>query len=139
MVSSNSVISQCTAIGYTAKASEKWLKDGAEWRVEALGIPPYPRRSYPRILGIVWPTDNDKTQRSWITYLMGDATHPRGEGFRILAQIVNDRSMIWGAEFGRAVRRKWPAVQEDFAKWAVGCRPEYSLGNISTWSWGLGK
>jgi O-acetyl-ADP-ribose deacetylase (regulator of RNase III) len=129
-VSSNSIISQCTAIGYTAKASEKWVKDGAEWRVEALGIPPYPGRSYPRVLGIVWPTDKDEPQRIGISYLKGDATAPRGEGFRILAQIVNDRSMIWGAGFGRAVRRKWPGVQEDFAQWAVGHRPEYSLGNI---------
>lgn len=129
-VSSNSVISQCTAIGYTAKASEKWVKDGAKWRVEALGIPPYPGRSYPRVLGIVWPADTDEPPQMGITYLKGDATAPRGEGFRILAQIVNDRSIIWGAGFGRAVRRKWPGVQEDFAQWAVGHRPEYSLGNI---------
>ena len=108
----------------------QWFKDGIECKVEALGIPPYPGRSYPRVLGMVWPADKDETQRTEITYLKGDATTPRGEGFRILAHIVNDRSMIWGAGFGRAVRRKWPGVQEDFAKWAVGCRPEYSLGNI---------
>ena len=59
MVSSNSVISQCTAIGYRAKASEKWVKEGPAWRVESLGIPPYPGRSYPRVLGIVWPADKD--------------------------------------------------------------------------------
>lgn len=129
-VSTDSVISQCTAIGYTAKASEKWPKERAEWRVEALGIPPYPGRSYPRVLGIVWPADKNETPRTGITYLRGDATAPRGEGFRILAQIVNDRSMIWGAGFGRAVRRRWPGVQEDFAQWAVGHRSEYSLGNI---------
>ena len=47
-----------------------------------------------------------------------------------MAHIVNNRSMIWGAGFGRAVRRKWPGVQEDFARWAVGHRLEYSLGNV---------
>jgi O-acetyl-ADP-ribose deacetylase (regulator of RNase III) len=126
----SSVISQCTAIGYTAKASEKWFKEGPAWRVESLGIPPYPGRSYPRVLGIVWPVDGVESPGTGITYLKGDATAPRGEGFRILAHIVSDRTMIWGAGFGRAVRRKWPGVQEEFAKWAVSHRAECSLGNI---------
>jgi O-acetyl-ADP-ribose deacetylase (regulator of RNase III) len=126
----NSVVSQCTAIGYTAKATEKWFMQGGEWRVEALGIPPYPGRSYPRVLGIVRPVHSVETPGTEITYLKGDATAPRGEGFRILAHIVSDRTMIWGAGFGRAVRKKWPGVQEDFAKWAVGHRTECSLGNI---------
>jgi|HubBroStandDraft_4_1064222.scaffolds.fasta_scaffold446086_1 hypothetical protein len=52
----SSVVSQCTAIGFTAKALEKWLESSREWKVEALGIPPYPGRTYPRAAGIASPS-----------------------------------------------------------------------------------
>ncbi len=38
--------------------------------------------------------------------------------------------MVWGAGFGRAVRRKWPKVQQDFAKWVIGHHSDFRLGNI---------
>jgi O-acetyl-ADP-ribose deacetylase (regulator of RNase III) len=125
----NSVVSQCTAIGFTAKSTEKWAEVHGDWKVEALGVPPYPGRSYPRVIGIVKPSDEAGTTTRDITYLRGDATVPRGSGLRILAQLVNDRAIIWGAGFGRAVRRKWPDVQARFAEWAVSHRAEFRLGN----------
>jgi len=126
----SSVVSQCTAIGFTAKAVEKWLESRREWKVEALGIPPYPGRTYPRVVGIARPVADAENPSQEITYLKGDATAPRGSGLRILAHIVSDRGMIWGAGFGRAVRKKWPRVQEEFAKWVVTCHGEFQLGNI---------
>jgi hypothetical protein len=62
--------------------------------------------------------------------LKGDATNPRGAGLRIVAHIVSNRGLVWGAGFGRAVRKKWPKVQDEFAKWAVGHHDDFHLGNI---------
>ena len=129
LVPQDSVVSQCTAIGFTAKGNENWLEQDREWKVEGLGIPPFPGRSYPRVVGIVTPVDRSEMRESGITYLKGDATAPRGAGFRIVAHIVSDRGIIWGAGFGRAVRKKWPTVQEQFARWAVGHRSEFQLGS----------
>jgi O-acetyl-ADP-ribose deacetylase (regulator of RNase III) len=129
IVPEHSVVSQCTAIGFTGKAREKWV-EGDIWNVEAVGIPPYPGRSYPRVLGFGFPRGAGENPGEEITYLRGDATAPRGSGFRLLAHIVSDRGMIWGAGFGRAVRKKWPPVQEEFAKWTVGNRADFQLGNV---------
>ena len=126
----HSLVSQCTAIGFTAKGNEKWLEQDREWKVEALGIPPFPGRTYPRVVGFVTPLDYLEVGERGITYLKGDATAPRGSGFRIVAHIVSDRGIIWGAGFGRAVRKKWPTVQRGFATWAVGHRGEFNLGSM---------
>jgi O-acetyl-ADP-ribose deacetylase (regulator of RNase III) len=125
-----SVVSQCTAIGFTAKAAERWFESTQEWKVEAVGIPPYPGRAYPRVLGIVRQVNAMETPKQEIKYLKGDATMPRGSGPRILAHIVSDRGIVWGAGFGRAVRKKWPKVQDEFAKWVVGHHDDFRLGNI---------
>jgi hypothetical protein len=125
-----SVISQCTAIGFTAKTTEKWFGSHQDCQVEAVGIPPYPGRTYPRVVGIVRPVEQVETGEKVITYLKGDATNPRGTGLRILAHIVSNRGLVWGAGFGRAVRKKWPKVQDEFAKWAVGNHEDFHLGNI---------
>jgi hypothetical protein len=43
---------------------------------------------------------------------------------------VNDRSFIWGAGFGRAVRKRWPQVQADFRRWALSHQKEFRLGKV---------
>jgi hypothetical protein len=125
----DTVLSECTAIGFTAKATENWFRTAADWKIEALGIPPYPGHVYPRVIGIAKPVSDRETEVAKITYLKGDATAPRGSDYRILAQVVNDKSIVWGAGFARAVRKKWPKVQGEFAQWVVSGRGEFKLGN----------
>jgi Zn-dependent peptidase ImmA (M78 family)/O-acetyl-ADP-ribose deacetylase (regulator of RNase III) len=112
----DTVATECTAIGFTAKKHEEWSGFG-KLRVECVGIPSYPGEIFPRVAGLA------KTQRSAsslpeITYLRGDATRPRGDGTRIVAQIVNDRAAMWGGGFALVIRTKWPQVQESFRSWA---------------------
>jgi O-acetyl-ADP-ribose deacetylase (regulator of RNase III) len=125
-----SVVSQCTAIGFTAKGTERWFDTHQDCKVEAVGIPPYPGRTYPRVVGIIKPLEQVEATNKAISYLKGDATSPRGTGLRILAHIVSNRGLVWGAGFGRAVRKKWPRVQDEFAKWAVRHHDDFQLGNI---------
>lgn len=63
-----------------------------------------------------------------IQYIVGDALQPIGRGTKIVAHIVNDRAAQWGAGFGLAVAKKWPAVQSDFARWASHHPRAFSLG-----------
>ena len=87
---------ECTAIGYTAKGQESWLKRGP-WDLEYIGISPYPGHQVPRVLGIAKPPELKK-QDEYIHFIKGDATEPRGDGPKILCQIVNDKARTWGLD-----------------------------------------
>ena len=106
----------CTAIGYTSHSTEEWVR-GERWEVDAVGLPPYPGRTYPRVVGILQPLGQRLLSTRQINYLRGDATEPRGNGPKIVAQVVNDKGLTWGAGFALAVRKKWPQVQHAFTSW----------------------
>lgn len=130
-VSSDTVLSQCTAIGFTAKGSERWARDLPEVYVECVGMPPYPGQYFPRIIGILESREAAETSARRINYLWGDALKPRGRGCQIIAHIVNDKTPNWGGSgFARAVTSRLPSLQSDFQQW-VGSNPEnLSLGRV---------
>lgn len=112
----DSVVAQCTGVGVTAKGRERWEADGKDLLVEAVGIPPYPGSSRPRVVGLRFLRAQQRL--STLTYLRGDATAPRGSGPRIVAHVVNDRTPRWGGGgFASSVRRRWPEVQKEFEAW----------------------
>lgn len=131
LVIQDKVFSQCTAIGYTAKGRERFTSKFSDLYVECVGIPPYPGKKYPRVIGIACQVDSATTAAGLsIVSLRGNALEPRGTGPRIIAQIVNDKTPNWGAGFARAVRTKFPSVQEEFREWCMKNPNNLSLGNI---------
>jgi hypothetical protein len=128
VIDSGSVLSECTAVGYTATGSEKW--DGLPLsRIECVGIPPYPGSRYPRVVGLLRPKTVVSEAAPTLRMVRGDATEPRGEGRRILAHIVNDKTPTWGAGFALEVRKTWRFVQEDFQQWVTADKTRLRLGN----------
>jgi len=125
----DTILSQCTAVGYTAKGSQRAIGKLRKLYLECVGIPPYPGRNYPRVIGIARHENGKEIRALSITFLRGDALEPRGTGPRIVAQIVNDKTPNWGAGFARAVRNKFPSVQKDFKEWAALNPDKFSLGN----------
>jgi hypothetical protein len=125
-----SVVEECTAIGFTAKGRETWASSLSDLQVECVGIPPYPNRRYPRVLGLLRPNRDVRDASSKVVFLRGDATKPRGSGKQLVAHIVNDKTPNWGRGFGVAARTAWPSAQEHFRQWAVEDREEFRLGNI---------
>jgi O-acetyl-ADP-ribose deacetylase (regulator of RNase III) len=123
------ILRECTAIGFTAKGNEQWPGISQSVHVEAVGIPPYPKHRYPRVVGIAHVPDGEARTRPHITYLRGDVTQPRGTGLRIICHVVNDRAARWGGGFARVVRRCFPEVQEDFLSWTQTHRDQFALGN----------
>lgn len=124
-----SIVSQCIAIGFTAKGHEEW-DDLGPVRIECLGVAPYPNQTYPRVLGIARPQRGIPSKVAGITYVQGDAASPRGRGPVVIAQVVNDSAFTWGAGFSRALRYKWPAAQRSFRRWAEGDRRNLRLGRV---------
>lgn len=124
----NTALSDCTAIGFTAKRDETWTGIG-EVHVECVGVPPYTGFRYPRVVGLIRRVDEESLSGIRILYVRGDATHPRGAGSQAIAHIVNDKATSWGTGFARAVASKWPEAQTAFREWATSNRSAFRLGN----------
>jgi len=125
-----SILSQCTAVGYTAKGKEQGFGGLPEIYLECVGIPPYPGRRYPRVIGIARATTRTEVVVPNLTLLRGDALEPRGTGERIIAHIVNDTTPNWGAGFGRVVKDRYPSAQKDFSGWVTQNPSDFFLGNV---------
>jgi hypothetical protein len=112
-----SVLSECTAVGYTAKRRESWSEGVGELSIECVGIPPYPGQRLPRVVGLLLDQAGAVLSNE-TTELIGDATDPRGEGSRLIVHLVNDKTANWGGPFARALRSRYPAAQAAFRDWA---------------------
>jgi hypothetical protein len=124
----DSVVTECTAIGFTAQGQEQWPTLGTV-NIECVGVTPYPNHTYPRVVGLLRQPHQVSGLLPPITYLKGDACEPRGKGNRLLVQVVNDGALTWGAGFSLSVRKKWPFLQQSFRSWATTQR-NLKLGNI---------
>ena len=129
-VQDSQVLTQCTAVGYTAKGRESWGNEMLELNVECVGIPPYPGSRFPRVVGVITPTDEVDSDALHVTHLFGDAMSPRESGPCIIAHIVNDSTPNWGRGFASEVGRRWSFVQDDFREWAGLSRENLRLGNV---------
>ncbi|MBX3419806.1 MAG: ImmA/IrrE family metallo-endopeptidase [Pirellulaceae bacterium] len=122
------LLSECSALGFTSKGTEKWINDQL-LHIECIAIPSLPGQSRPRVAGIAYRIgDRDANQK--LRFVVGDATKPHGTGQKIIAHIVNDKAMTWGGRgFASAVRRYFPEAQSDFSSWAKENRENQKLGN----------
>lgn len=129
-VARRTVLSQCTAVGFTAKGRERWAVGLPELYIECVGIPPYPGYYMPRIAGIARAVGKDVPRSPGIMFLKGDAIKPRTPGPKIIAQIVNDKTMNWGGRgFAYNVKKRLPEVQDNFQKWVLANPNNLSLGS----------
>jgi O-acetyl-ADP-ribose deacetylase (regulator of RNase III) len=109
-------LARCTAVGFTAKE----IVDSAEGplSLECVGAPPYPNTRYPRIVGLIRPSEGE-SEVSGITYLNGDAANPQGSGAKVIVHVVNDATANWGGKgFAPQLRSRYPDLQESFREWA---------------------
>ena len=126
-----SVIRHCTAIGYSDNGTEQWLTSLGDIKVECVGVPPYPKRIHPRVMGFIAPAQPSADQGNRIQPKGGDATDPRETGgYRIIAHLVNDKTPNWGGAFARVVKKKWGSAQTDFEQWARSNNSNLALGKL---------
>jgi O-acetyl-ADP-ribose deacetylase (regulator of RNase III) len=126
----DTVLSECVAVGYTAKRRELWPEIG-EWLVECVGVPAFPGFRYPRVLGLLVPPKPTTPEVEEIQYVFGDATKPRGDRQRLIVHVVNDRTPNWGGTFARALRGRFPGAQAEFRAWATtGDQGHLMLGSV---------
>lgn len=131
-IPNDSVLAECTAVGFTAKSRESW--GGLELDVQAVGAPPYPGDQLPRILGLLLVPGQTESSVATINHVYGDATEPRGEGPKIVAHVVNDRARSWGGPFARALGNRYPTAQKEFSEWARADSSGQELGLVHWFS-----
>ena len=112
-----SAISSCTAVGFTAEATERWEHD-LELDVSCVGLPPFPGHKFPRVAGFMRrPSQAD--EKPLFNLIVGDALDPVPDaGKKMILQIVNDRAVRWGGGFARNAGNKWPVAEASFQGWA---------------------
>jgi O-acetyl-ADP-ribose deacetylase (regulator of RNase III) len=130
-LAANSVLADCTAVGYTAKRSEDWSDHLQDVSVQAVGTPPYPGQRLPRVLGWVQPRGVRRVSKREVIEVHGDATKPRGsEKAAMIVHLVNDRTPNWGGKFAGALLDRYPASQEDFQQWFAEDKARLKLGGL---------
>ena len=115
IIPKGSAIYNCTAIGFTDYGVETWVDD-TKLEVEYLGIPAYPGSPLPRAIGMVHFGSAAEGHLP-IKYVNGNALYPRGEGPKIICQLVNDRARKWGGGIARQSATKYPQAEQAFATW----------------------
>lgn len=65
-----------------------------------------------------------------IQYVTGDATHPVGEGPKIIVHVCNDIGG-WGRGFVMAISKRWPEPEKRYRAWHRGEDPQpFALGEV---------
>ncbi len=112
-----SVLARCTAVGFSDEATEQW--NGEDVYVQAVGVPPYPGDSFPRLVGLLQPEDEVVARDPTLRYVRGDAAQPRREGPAIIAHVVNDTARNWGGRgFVLSLMDSYAAAREQYGAWA---------------------
>jgi len=125
---SRSPVAECTAIGFTAKGVVEFPGTPETLHIECIGIPPYPRATFPRVAGVLF--SEQAVSDAGIAFLRGNALEPRGSGTKLIAHIVSDATANWGGRgFAIALMKKWPSAQAEFRTWAAS-RRNLRLGEV---------
>jgi len=118
----DTLLRECTAVGFTVRGKEVWSGIGAV-SVECVGLPGYPGSLLPRVACLVRQIDNVAATREGITYLQGDVLRPRGPAPRLVLMMVNDTARRWGGGLARTAAKRFPQAQEKFSAW-IGSVPK---------------
>lgn len=117
IVTESTVLGRCTAVGYADHGIEAWA--GNDLSVQAVGIPPYPGDTFPRVVGLLAPPVDTTEQVSGIHYVRGDACEPPNDGPAIIAHVVNNQARRWGGRgFARALMNRYPVAHDAYAEWS---------------------
>jgi hypothetical protein len=116
----NSKIAECTAPGWTSRETVSWdIFNNEEHIAYTIGISPYKRDNKHRIAILIVPKKIkcNEVESHKIILEYGDATKPRGNDIKIIAQVVNTTAAT-GLGFGKSLVKNYPIVKDELAKWA---------------------
>jgi O-acetyl-ADP-ribose deacetylase (regulator of RNase III) len=123
----DSKVYECIKSGWTSHGVEQWnIFKGQKYLVQAIGLPALRKQREPRVGILITPEHIEQTTKRSIYSVSGDATEPRGNGNKIIAQVVNTSAGV-GFGFGRAMAKKYPASKKALDEWK-GNKTDFILG-----------
>ncbi len=112
-----SVAYQCTSPGWSSRETAKWDVFDSTYNIYCIGISPLRKDNKGRVGVIITPElQNINLEDRKIQMEYGDATKPRGEGVKVIAQVVNTSGAL-GMGFGKSLSKNYPKVKTALTKW----------------------
>lgn len=128
LISDESPIRGCSAIGYTQKGPAMF--GGPSAYVECVGVGGYPGTIYPRVVGYLYEPSSD-LRRDPIIHVVGDAVEPEASSPRIVTFMVNDATATWGGGFAKQVALRHGEAQIAYRRLVEEDRSRLALGSVS--------
>lgn len=126
-IPTTSAVYQCNAIGQTVHSDENFL--GLEnLHLECVGLRSYSGSHNPRVGGILRYRETDESGNS-VSYRQGNILSLNPSTPTVICQLVNDKSLRWGAGFARKVSQKYPKSQVQYIDWVKQTPRKNRLGN----------
>jgi Zn-dependent peptidase ImmA (M78 family)/O-acetyl-ADP-ribose deacetylase (regulator of RNase III) len=116
------------AVGQTVKTTVQI--SGAAYRLQAVGAPPYPGRTLPRVLGLLEPVREDAND-SRIIWVTADITElGEDNGPVVIAHVVPNMAHAWGRQgVAAALARTFPRVAAAYRSWSIASPDNLALGH----------
>lgn len=115
-IPSNSKAYECVAPGWSARETVKWGFLKNHYDIYCIGISPMRKDNRGRVGVIIVPHNKEVIQNRKINLEFGDATKPRGDGNKIIAQVVNTSGAL-GLGFGKSLAKNFPEVKTSLNTW----------------------
>lgn len=123
------VVSEASAIGFTSIGDEEL--QGNSYRIECMGLAPYPGSLVPRVVGILRPNQDTEFNHPSLSEVVGDVLSPHGSGPKLIAHVVPNTPAQWGGRgFAHQVKKQFPNVWNQYKLETVAADRIPALGQV---------
>lgn len=127
--SNDGIVSEASAIGFTSVGDED--VQGKSYRIECMGLAPYPGSLVPRVVGILRPNQNTEFNHLALTEVVGNVLAPHGSGPKLIAHVVPNTPAQWGGRgFAHQVKKQFPNVWDQYRADTVAVDQVPTLGQV---------
>ncbi len=123
------LLNTCVAVGQTVRGT--MIQGGVRLSVQAVGVPPYPGSTLPRVLAYIQSEEEYESDRG-IIHVVGDILDiDQASGPALVAHIVSDEVRQW-SNWGvaGALRRAFPDAAGSFRAWTIFSPEHLRLGRV---------
>jgi len=117
----------CRQSGWTSHSIENWAQFDLPHVIYSIGLPPVKKQTKNRVGLLLVPDIFPSEQYERINIVYGDATRPRGENNKIIAQVINTSGGL-GFGFGKAMSKVWPQSKKAVIEWMKD-KDDFELGH----------
>jgi O-acetyl-ADP-ribose deacetylase (regulator of RNase III) len=118
------------AVGQTSRAAAELA--GRQFTIQAVGSPPYPGQSLPRVLALLEPATTETASDQRLTFITSDITDVDGAtGPVVIAHVVSDSARAWSRRgVAAALAQTWPRAATAFRAWSIAAPRNLALGHV---------